>query len=65
MNDDGTYYRRRAAQEDERARMAKCKEARARHLELAAAYRLKCAANSNSVRRAWAPDVAPISTSRR
>jgi hypothetical protein len=39
--EDRTYYLRRALQEDEAARVATCREARERHLELASAYRLR------------------------
>jgi len=43
MLEDLAYYRRRAAQEDEAARSAACQAARDRHLELAEAYRARCA----------------------
>ena len=39
--DDRAYYLRRALQEHEAARMATCPQARERHEELAAAYRLR------------------------
>lgn len=49
MEDDLSYYRRRAQEEDEAVRRATNEEARDRHLELAAAYRLRCVVNSNSI----------------
>ena len=48
VNDDLSYYRKRALQEDECVRKATCEQARDRHLELASAYRIRCAVNSNS-----------------
>jgi len=39
---DQAYYLRRALQEQEAAGAAACLEARERHEELAAAYRLRC-----------------------
>lgn len=39
---DRAYYLRRIVQEQEAAKMAVCREARERHDELAAAYRLRC-----------------------
>jgi hypothetical protein len=39
--DDQVYYRHRARQEEEAARIATCSEARDRHDELASAYRLR------------------------
>lgn len=39
---DQVYYRNRVLQEDEAAKKATCTEARDRHEELAAAYRLRC-----------------------
>lgn len=44
---DLSYYRRRALQEDECVRKATSERARERHLELASAYRLRCAINCN------------------
>ena len=44
--DDRTYYLRRALQEDTAAQIATCSAARRRHLELAAAYRLRCQFNA-------------------
>jgi hypothetical protein len=49
MEDDLIYYQRRARDEDEAVRRATCQQARDRHLELAAAYRLRCVVNSNSI----------------
>lgn len=46
--DKVSYFHKRALQEDEAVRAAKCEAARDCHLELAAAYRMLCAANSNS-----------------
>ena len=46
--EDRTYYLRRALQEDQAAAIATCTEARERHLELAAAYRLRCRADGQS-----------------
>ena len=46
--DDLTYYQRRAQEEDRAVRASTSEAARDRHLELAAAYRLRCAVNSNS-----------------
>lgn len=65
MNDDLNYYRRRALQEDECVRKATCEQARDRHLELAFAYRLRCAVNSNSERVVDDQEIAPIGLSRR
>jgi hypothetical protein len=39
--EDEAYYRYRARQEEEAARIATCSEARDRHDELASAYRLR------------------------
>ena len=64
VNDDLSYYRTRALQEDECVRKATCEQARDRHLELASAYRMMCAVNSNS-QRALDQDVSPIGLSRR
>ena len=44
---DLSYFRRRALQEDECVRKATSEQARDRHLELASAYRLRCAINCN------------------
>jgi hypothetical protein len=46
--DNRTYFHKRALQEDEAVRNAKNEAARDCHLELAAAYRMLCTANSNS-----------------
>ena len=46
MLDDRTYFLRRALQEDAAARIAGCEAARQRHLELAAAYRIRCRPNA-------------------
>lgn len=61
--DDRAYYLRRALQEDAAARIAGCEAARQRHLELAAAYRIRCRPNvavvqqreSDAVARSLAP----------
>ena len=39
--DDQTYYRRRAREEEQAARIATCREVRDRHEEFASAYRLR------------------------
>ena len=64
MNDDLSYYRKRALQEDECVRKATCTQARDRHLELASAYRIRCAVNSNSQGAKGDQDVTPILFSR-
>lgn len=54
--DDQTYYRRRAREEEEAARIATCREVRDRHEEFASAYRMRarllsCALPTNGATR--------------
>lgn len=69
--DDYAYFRRRAAQEEEAARSARCNEARICHQDLAVAYRASCARISADLaapagpRNASTPVASSISTNRR